>query len=105
MFQPLPRACTALLLLPFFGLFGGCRDSSSTALAGGAVAAGPVVDVQLSSLELTNLALTPSFSPDIVDYTADAAFLISAVRAGAEPRNSESSVTINGVGLVPGFLE
>ncbi|MDF0676329.1 MAG: cadherin-like beta sandwich domain-containing protein [Nitrospira sp.] len=65
----------------------GCKDSASIS---------DEVQVPLSSLVVTPGALQPAFSSNTTDYTVDAPTSATAVTVTAAPKDSTTTMTING---------
>ena len=88
------RACYATILVAIIGLSAyGCRDTVSVS---------PDVAVPLSSLTITPGSLQPAFSSNTTNYTVDVSTSVTSVIVTASPKESTTTIAINGVVTNPG---
>lgn len=85
--------CAAVLALSIGVSSYGCKDSASISDA-------PIAP--LASLTITPGSLQPSFSTNTTSYTADVAATVTTVTVTAGPKDSTTTMTINGVNTGPG---
>jgi len=89
------RFCYAVLLVATIGLGGaGCKDSVSVSEH--------TVEVPLSSLTVTPGTLQPAFSSNTTSYLIEVSTTVNIVTVVATPRDSATTMSINGVDTNPG---
>jgi len=89
------RFCHAVLLVGTIGITAaGCRDSVSVSEQ--------TVEVPLSSLTVTPGSLQPTFSSNTTSYLVEVSTTVSTVTVTATPRDSATTMSINGVDTNPG---
>lgn len=89
------RFCHAVLLVAIIGITAtGCRDSVSISET--------TVEVPLSSLTVTPGTLQPAFSSNTTSYQVEVSTTVSTVTVTATPRDSTTTLSINGIDTNPG---
>lgn len=89
------RFCHAVLLVAIIGITAtGCRDSVSISET--------TVEVPLSNLTVTPGTLQPAFSSNTTSYQVEVSTTVSTVTVTATPRDSTTTLSINGIDTNPG---
>lgn len=89
------RFCHAVLLVAIIGLSAtSCRDSVSISET--------TVEVPLSSLTVTPGTLQPAFSSNTTSYQVEVSTTVSTVTVTTTPRDSTTTLSINGIDTNPG---
>ncbi|MBX3327062.1 MAG: cadherin-like beta sandwich domain-containing protein [Nitrospira sp.] len=89
------RFCLAVLLVAIIGIgAAGCRDSVSVSEH--------TIEVPLSSLTVTPGNLQPAFSSNTTSYLVEVSATVSTVTVTATPRDSATTLSINGIDTNPG---
>jgi len=89
------KTCLAVILVAAIGLGNyGCSDSVSVSEE--------TVEVPLSSLTVTPGSLQPSFSSNTTSYLVDVSTTVRTVTVTATPKDSTTTMSINGVDTIPG---